>query len=86
MDNPFLILTLGGLILLVVATAIIARARRHRSDMRGVLPRGNGGMQGASTLPLLIGASGVHAGKRFPLDHGDIVIGRDPGVSNLILD
>jgi serine/threonine protein phosphatase PrpC len=85
-DNPFLILTLGGLMLLVVTTAIIARARRHRSDMRGVLTRGNGGTQGASTLPLLIGASGVHAGKRFPLDHGDIVIGRDPGVSNLILD
>ncbi len=87
-DNRLIILGLGSLILLGVITAIIARARRSRSASRGVLRNGRAAADppSASALPFLIGATGLHAGKRFPLEDGDIVIGRDPGVSNLILD
>ena len=81
-DTNYLPYILGGIAILLILAALIVlllRSRRKQEVLQQVVPQ-----YAPGTRPVLVGRSGTFAGQRFYLDAGQLVIGRDHSVAQVV--
>jgi hypothetical protein len=87
-DNPTLVILIGLLFLLVIATFLMTLSARGRTVLRETIMRKKPAAAPTDSIltPVVRCIAGIHAGQEFPIEDGSIVLGRDPGVSNIVIE